>query len=206
MAAAADTLQYKPQKNFAFPILWAWFAPVFSVTAAALVKLQAFTQIPWMTFIVLSGVSVRLIMIPFMIGQMTLINKMSQASPNIRLATKLLKHSKMNIFKRLYYFVAAMLDYQKQTKASLGLFYFYNIVQLPVFIIMIMSIRKISYENEELTGAGMLWFPNLNEADPYLILPLTAALLNYFNLTVSNVSLKIYFLIDLYLYSIERYH
>lgn len=185
MAAAAGNLQHKPQRNFAFPIIWAWFAPVFSVTAAALVKLQAFTQVPWMTFIVLCGLSVRMVMIPFMIGQMTLINKMSQASPNIRLAVTLFKRSKMNIFKRIYYLCSAVLDYQRQTKTSLGLFYFYNIIQLPVFIIMIMSIRKISYE-EEMTGCGMLWFPNLNEPDQYLILPIAAALLNYFNLTVSN--------------------
>ena len=52
---------------------------------------------------------------------------------------------------------------------------------------MVLSIRKISFENEELTGAGMLWFPNLNEPDPYLILPVTAAMLNYFNLSVSNL-------------------
>lgn len=48
---------------------------------------------------------------------------------------------------------------------------------------MVLSIRKISYENEELAGAGMLWFPNLNEPDPYLILPISAAMLNYYNLS-----------------------
>ena len=62
-------------------------------------------------------------------------------------------------------------------------FYFYNTIQLPVFIVMVLSIRKISYENPDLEGAGMLWFPNLNEPDPTLILPLLAAGLNYFNLT-----------------------
>jgi membrane protein insertase Oxa1/YidC/SpoIIIJ len=50
---------------------------------------------------------------------------------------------------------------------------------------MVLSIRKISYENEGLEGAGMLWFPNLNEPDPYLILPIFSAVLNYLNLTVS---------------------
>lgn len=48
---------------------------------------------------------------------------------------------------------------------------------------MVLSIRKISFENDDLAGAGMLWFPNLNEPDPYLILPVTAALLNYYNLS-----------------------
>lgn len=75
--AANDTMGYKPSKNYAFPIFWASFAPVFTVTAGALVKLQAMTQIPWMSFIVLSGVSVRILILPLMIRQMTLINKMS---------------------------------------------------------------------------------------------------------------------------------
>ena len=51
---------------------------------------------------------------------------------------------------------------------------------------MVLSIRKISTENEDLTGAGMLWFKNLNETDPYLLLPLIATVLNYFNLGVSD--------------------
>jgi membrane protein insertase Oxa1/YidC/SpoIIIJ len=51
---------------------------------------------------------------------------------------------------------------------------------------MVLSIRKISTENEDLTGAGILWFKNLNESDPYLILPLIATVLNYINLGVSH--------------------
>lgn len=92
----------------------------------------------------------------------------------------------MRIDKRVYYFVRACLNYQKQTNTSLLKFYMYNFVQIPIFIIMIMSIRKISFENiEELTGQGALWFPNLCDQDPYIILPIVSALLNYFNLTVS---------------------
>jgi len=56
---------------------------------------------------------------------------------------------------------------------------------------MVLSIRKISFENNDLSGAGVLWFPNLNEPDPYLILPISAALLNYWNLTVSHTFLII---------------
>jgi hypothetical protein len=58
---------------------------------------------------------------------------------------------------------------------------------------MVLSIRKISFENEDLHGAGALWFPNLNEPDPYLILPVAAALINYFNLSVSNLKAFIFF-------------
>jgi membrane protein insertase Oxa1/YidC/SpoIIIJ len=116
---------------------------------------------------------------------MILINKMGQASPNVRLVAKLFKHAKMSIFSRIRNVAAAAYDYSKQTKTNLLAFYFYNIIQIPVFIVMVLSIRKISYENEELYGAGALWFKHLNEPDPYLILPIVATVLNYFNLGVS---------------------
>jgi CDP-diacylglycerol pyrophosphatase len=53
---------------------------------------------------------------------------------------------------------------------------------------MVLSIRKISFENDDLTGAGMLWFKNLNEPDTYLLLPLIATGLNYINLGVRKSS------------------
>jgi len=121
-----------------------------------------------------------------MIRQMVLINKMGQASPNIRLAINLFKHSKLPFFKRLRFTASAIYDYAKQTNTNLIAFYFYNIIQIPIFIIMVLSIRKISYENDDLAGAGIWWFKNLNEADPYMILPFVATLLNYINLGVST--------------------
>jgi membrane protein insertase Oxa1/YidC/SpoIIIJ len=84
----------------------------------------------------------------------------------------------------MWYTMSAIFDYSKQTKTNLLAFYFYNIIQIPVFIIMVLSIRKVSYENDDLAGAGILWFKNLNEADPYFILPIVATLLNYINLGV----------------------
>ena len=47
---------------------------------------------------------------------------------------------------------------------------------------MVLSIRKVATENPDLKGAGIFWFPDLNAPDPYLILPLMATALNYFNL------------------------
>jgi membrane protein insertase Oxa1/YidC/SpoIIIJ len=48
---------------------------------------------------------------------------------------------------------------------------------------MVWSIRKIATE-EDLSGKGILWFPNLNEADPYMILPIISVIVTYFNLGV----------------------
>ena len=120
-----------------------------------------------------------------MIRQMVLINKIGQASPNIRLVMKLFKFSKLSFLSRLKNTAQAILDYSRQTKTNLLTFYFYNIIQIPVFIVMVLSIRKIAYENDDLAGTGIWWFKNLNEADPYMILPLVATLLNYINLGVS---------------------
>ena len=106
------------------------------------------------------------------------------------MAAKLFKHSNLPLHQRIWHTARAMVEYARQTNTSLVGFYFYNIVQIPVFIVMVLSIRKISTENEDLTGAGALWFPNLNEPDPYLLLPMIATVLNYFNLGVSNYFVK----------------
>lgn len=67
----------KPAKVYALPWVWAWGAPVFNATAAALISVQAGTGIPWLPFIILCGFGVRLMLAPMMIRQMTLINRIS---------------------------------------------------------------------------------------------------------------------------------
>jgi hypothetical protein len=39
LAAAAESLAYKPPKTFSLPFIWAWGAPIFTATASALVSL-----------------------------------------------------------------------------------------------------------------------------------------------------------------------
>ena len=78
------------------------------------------------------------------------------------MASKLFKYSKLPLYKRCWHFSKAVLDFQKQTKTSLLSFYLINVIQVPIFIIMVLSIRKISFENPDLANAGALWFPNLN--------------------------------------------
>ena len=95
------------------PFIWAYGAPIFNATAAMLISLQAGTGVPWLPFIVGCGFGVRLILAPMMVKQMILINKMSQASPTIRLAAKLVKHSKMPLYKRVWYGARAILDLSK---------------------------------------------------------------------------------------------
>lgn len=71
---------------------------------------------------------------------MVLINKMSQASPNFRVLGKMFKHVDMRMTKRLRLSFLAAYDFAKQTGTNLMLFYLYNVIQIPVFVIMIFSI------------------------------------------------------------------
>ncbi len=113
LTAVAENYQHKPPKVYSLPFIWAWGAPVFTATASALVSLQAGCGIPWMSFIILCGFGVRLLLAPLMLRQMTLINKISQASPNIRMAAKLFKFSDLPLHKRIWHTARAMLDYSK---------------------------------------------------------------------------------------------
>jgi membrane protein insertase Oxa1/YidC/SpoIIIJ len=113
---------------YSLPFIWAWGAPVFTACASTLISLQAGTGVPWLPFIVLCGVGVRLVLAPMMLRQMTLINKISQASPNIRMAAKLFKHSNLPLHQRIWHTARAMVEYARQTNTSLVGFYFYNIV------------------------------------------------------------------------------
>lgn len=179
--AVADATQ-SSAKVFTLPLFWKWLTPVFGVTSIYILKLQAATAIPWLPFIILCGFGVRLLLAPMMIKQMTLINKMSIASPDMRIVGKLFKHVDKNMITKATWAFKAVYGLAKKTGTSLTKFYFYNLIQLPVFIIMIFSIRKICFEHDELAGKGILWFKDLNEPDPYLILPLLATILNYINL------------------------
>jgi membrane protein insertase Oxa1/YidC/SpoIIIJ len=181
-AGASATAAAANKKAFVLPFFWAWAAPAINLTAAWLITSKTALGVSWLPFIVGCGFGVRLMLAPFMFRQMVLINKMSHASPYFRLAFMLFSKSKLPLHQRVYHTGRAVFNYARQTEVSLGKFYFYNLIQLPVFVTMIMSFRKLAFEQEDMAGAGMLWFPNLNEADPYMILPIMATLLNYFNL------------------------
>ena len=142
-AASAASSSPGTAKVFTLPIFWKWLTPVFAVTSVWILKVQALTQIPWLPFLVLCGMSVRLVLAPMMIKQMTLINKMGIASPDMRVVGKLFKHVKKNIPQKGIWAFKAVYQLAKTTGTSLTRFYFYNLIQLPVFIIMIFSIRKI---------------------------------------------------------------
>ena len=167
--------------KFSLPFGWGWCYPFVKVTTTVLLSIKASTGLPWLSFFVLSAVAIRILMFPLVIAQVVSINKVSKITPNVRLLYQCAKDSNLSKVKKSYYFLKACFKYCKDIKVNPFLFLSYNLLQVPIFFLMIFSIRKISFEHN-LTGEGMLWFKNLNEPDPYMILPIAAALITYYNL------------------------
>lgn len=167
--------------KFMMPLGWGWAFPFVKYTAMALVTVKATLSIPWMPFFILSGIFIRILFFPLMIRQMVLVHRMAKVSPNIRLLTFCVIRSNLPLFTKAYYYIRSLFRYCRDVNVNPFAFAAYNLFQLPVFFLMIMSIRKIAYE-QNLENSGILWFTNLNQPDPYMILPLISVGLTYYNL------------------------
>lgn len=172
--------------KFTMPFGWGWVFPVIKKSTAILIGIKTSLNIPWLGFFILSGITIRLLLAPLMIKQMVSIQKMAKVTPNIKLLYIVTKKSNLSSIKKLYYFSRSVLIWMKEVKVNPFLFITYNIIQLPVFFLMIFSIKKISAD-ENLTNCGILWFKNLNEPDPYMILPILSVAITYYNLGVRLV-------------------
>ena len=64
--------------KFMMPLGWGWTYPIIKYSSMLLVSLKIYTTLPWFTFIILCGLIIRLIMLPFMVRQMILIQRMAK--------------------------------------------------------------------------------------------------------------------------------
>ncbi len=167
--------------KFMMPIGWGWAFPFVKYSAMALLAVKTTLCIPWMSFFILSGLAIRIIFFPLMVRQMVLVHRMGKVSPNIRLLTYCVLKSNLSFSSKAYYYMRSLFRYCRDVNVNPFVFAAYNLFQLPVFFLMIMSIRKLAYE-QNLENTGILWFTNLNLPDPYMILPLISVGLTYYNL------------------------
>jgi membrane protein insertase Oxa1/YidC/SpoIIIJ len=167
--------------QFMMPLGWGWAYPFVKYSAMGLIAIKSSLTIPWMPFFILCAMGIRLIFLPFMIKQMIFVHRMAKVTPNIRLLGYCTLKCNLSLTKKIYYFVRSAFVYSKDVKVNPFTFMAYNLFQLPVFFLMVMSIRKIAYE-EDLKASGILWFKDLNQPDTYMILPVFSVLLTYYNL------------------------
>lgn len=178
-----NKLKYN-QSKFAMPFGWGWTFPFVNATTCFLLSAKSTLGISWIAFFFVSALAVRMLMLPLIIKQISSINKMSKISPNFKLLFRCTINSNLPHRLKFYYYVRACLIYCKDINVNPFLFVAYNLFQIPVFFLMIFSIRKIASETK-LEGDGILWFKNLSDPDPYMILPAMSVLITYFNLGVS---------------------
>lgn len=179
------------QYKYTMPIGWGWCYPLIKYTSGVLISIQAYTNLSWLVFFVMCGVSIRLILLPFNIKQIMYFNNLSKVMPNIKKLSYATLKCNLPLSLKIFYFVKAIFVYLKDTNIRPFLFFAYNFFQIPLFFCMILSIRKICTENNFL-NEGILWFKNLSEPDPYMILPIISSIITFYNLGVRNIIFDYY--------------
>ncbi len=168
------------EMKFMMPLGWGWAFSFIKISTKCLIAVKVASNIPWLPFFMLCGVGIRLLLLPLMIKQNILVQHLAKVSPNFRLLAYCTIKSNLPLNKKAYYFIRASWKYSKDVKVNPLTFAAYNFLQFPAFFIMIMSIRKISYD-EDLSNTGILWFKNLNDPDHFYILPIISLSLTYYN-------------------------
>lgn len=175
--------------KFAMPIGWGWTYPFIKYTTAILIFAKTSMNISWLSFFALSGIIIRVLMLPFLIKQVILVHKQAKVSSHIKLIGHATFGSKLKFYLKIKYFLKAVFQYSSSVKVNPVVLVAYNLFQIPIFFLMIFSIRKISFD-ENLINEGVLWFRNLNEPDPYMVLPIVSVLMTYYNLGVKILNLE----------------
>jgi membrane protein insertase Oxa1/YidC/SpoIIIJ len=68
--------------KFIMPLGWGWAYPIIKYTTILLVSIKTSLSIPWMPFFILSAIVIRMVMLPLMIRQMVLIQRMAKVYNN----------------------------------------------------------------------------------------------------------------------------
>jgi membrane protein insertase Oxa1/YidC/SpoIIIJ len=64
--------------KFVMPLGWGWAYPFIKYTTMVLVSIKTSLNMPWLSFFILSAIAIRLIMLPLMVRQMVLIQRMAK--------------------------------------------------------------------------------------------------------------------------------
>mmetsp|Transcript_6349 Transcript_6349/g.11045 ORF Transcript_6349/g.11045 Transcript_6349/m.11045 type:complete len:230 (+) Transcript_6349:352-1041(+) len=102
--------------------------------------------------------------------------------PDIRLLTALYKDSSLSPAQRLWMSVDFARKLLKHYHVNLFKVSGYMALQVPHFLTYVWSVRRLAATNPALETGGALWFKNLAEADPTMILPIVSMGLTYYSL------------------------
>lgn len=172
------------------PWFMEFYRPVIETTEDIIQSIVAYTGIPWWLSISLLTFTIRVSNLPFLYLQFRSMAPLSTAMPNYRLLFDAAKYSKASSIEKLSCLFTSSRQINKEKNTRFFKSFAYGFIQIPQFLTFIWGVRALCARNKELADGGVLWFKNLTEADPYMILPVISMGLTYFNLqkgvTVEN--------------------
>mmetsp|Transcript_25572 Transcript_25572/g.33449 ORF Transcript_25572/g.33449 Transcript_25572/m.33449 type:complete len:304 (-) Transcript_25572:270-1181(-) len=164
--------------------------------------MSAFHQagLPWWSSIALTTVAARCSLFPLVWWQTQEISPFAKALPKVQHLWRLFRNQWQEVPSedgRHRRYLLSML--RQGTGAALdlencrpGLVLGLPLVQLGLFVYFIQSIRSLLVQGQlpGIEAGGMLWFTNLTEVDPTLVLPVSAIAMTYSNLELGFVKPK----------------
>lgn len=174
----------KPLSEAIIQLPWflEFYRPAIHFTEDLIQSIVTYTGLPWWLSISLLTVSIKVSNLPFLYLQFRSMAPLSTAMPNYRLLFDVSKHSKVSPIKKLSCIYTSVKQINKAHNTKFIKSFAYGFIQIPQFLTFIWGVRALCARNQELVTGGVLWFNDLTQADPYMILPLVSMGLTYFNL------------------------
>jgi len=164
------------------PAWMEWYRPTISAMQGAVESIHAVLGCPWWLSIALLTVGVRFTTVPFLILQLKSFGHFAKAMPEFRLLKELHESSQLSNSTKNMLLVQGGMEVTSRTKASFLKLISYGVLQVPLFITFVWSVRSLCFTNETLKAGGLLWFSDLTVADPTCILPLVCNFFTYFTI------------------------
>ena len=166
------------------PAFMEFYRPVINAVQGSIESIQQYTSCPWWLAIGSLTVLVRLSMVPLLLLQMKTTPPLARAMPDLRLLFDISRSSQTRTLSKMYNFTGHFRQITKSHNTKLRKTFLYGFLQVPHFMTYVWSVRSLCATNKALESGGALWFTNLAEPDPYMILPVLSGSLTYLALNV----------------------
>ncbi|GAB5366981.1 hypothetical protein AAMO2058_001190400 [Amorphochlora amoebiformis] len=133
-----------------------------------------YTELAWIPTIVACTVALRLSLFPISVLQAKAALRLMLIQPYLRVLKSAFSKAKEPMVPRLNLLRRNLNITFRTFRFSPTMMAVYPILNIGMFFTFVVGVRNIVLTYPEFTSAGYLWFTNLQEPDPYMILPIVA--------------------------------
>ncbi|KAL4512620.1 hypothetical protein ABPG72_020457 [Tetrahymena utriculariae] len=137
--------------------------------------------LPWWSVISVACILLRSSIMPLIYVQFKRTSKLASIAPVLIQVKKLADQCQVSRSKRIQLIATAWFQIIRQQKLKMLRLFVYNLVNIPIIITMVWSIRRTMVE-ETVKNTSFLWIPSFIQVDPYFVLPVLAIAGYYWNL------------------------